>query len=67
MAFQEDEKVIETKGPFYDSHQVSPPEMGAEMHTYEDGWGDTANDLRDMKRLGKAQEFKVRRAAIQLI
>jgi len=66
MAFQEDEKVIETKEPFDDSHQVSPPETGA-LHTYEDGWGDTSNDLRDMQRLGKAQEFKVRHAAIQLI
>lgn len=23
------------------------------------GWGDTANDVRDMQRLGKKQEFKV--------
>jgi hypothetical protein len=63
MAFREDEKVIiEAKEPFDDSNQVSLPETGTEMHTYEDGWGDTSNDLRDMRRLGKAQEFKVRHA-----
>lgn len=31
----------------------------AEEIVGDGGWGDTANDVRDMQRLGKKQEFKV--------
>lgn len=30
-------------------------------------WGDTANDVRDMQRLGKKQEFKVRRRNLAVL
>lgn len=37
-------------------HVISP---SSNANTYEDGWGDTEHDIRDMQRLGKKQEFKV--------
>ncbi len=43
--------------------QESSPEAGASsrlVEAFEYGIGDTANDVSDMRRLGKKQEFRVR-------
>lgn len=53
---------VEMKGSFKVSEttdgrghiDTDPPEYGKPA----DGWGDTSNDVRDMLRLGKKQEFK---------
>lgn len=42
--------------------QESSPETGASsrlVEAFEYGVGDTANDVSDMRRLGKRQEFRV--------
>ena len=42
--------------------QESSPETGASsrlVEAFEYGVGDTANDVSDMRRLGKKQEFRV--------
>ena len=42
--------------------QESSPETGASsrlVEAFESGVGDTANDVSDMRRLGKKQEFRV--------
>lgn len=44
--------VSETPGSQYS------PEDGSPFHRDVELWGDTEHDLRDMKRLGKKQEFK---------
>ena len=36
------------------------------LEALEHGLGDTANDISDMKRLGKKQEFRVRRPVFSL-
>ena len=36
-------------------------EPETEVEAFEYGFGDTANDVSDMRRLGKKQEFRVRR------
>ena len=49
----------EFKGPT----QESSPEAGPStrlVEVFEYGLGDTANDVSDMRRLGKKQEFRVR-------
>lgn len=47
--------------------QESSPETGPStrlVEAFEHGLGDTANDVSDMRRLGKKQEFRVRRTVI---
>ena len=46
-------KVTEYNGSGIDAGHESPRQDG-----YEDVWGDSKNDMRDMLRLGKKQEFK---------
>lgn len=47
---------IEMKGPYIS--EVASDKHNAENGDLTEEWGDTANDLRDMQRLGKTQEFK---------
>src|ERR1700730_4678932 len=49
---------IEPKVPQQTSEELAPKEGGS-SHVYDDVWGDTPHDVRDMQRLGKKQEFKV--------
>jgi hypothetical protein len=49
---------IEPKVPHLTSEELATKEVGS-SHVYDDVWGDTPHDVRDMQRLGKKQEFKV--------
>lgn len=55
---------IETKSPYTVSETLdSKQNLGgdSELHAsnaYDAAWGDTPQDIRDMQRLGKKQEFK---------
>jgi choline transport protein len=49
---------IESKAPHQSSEELATKEVGS-SHIYDDVWGDTPHDIRDMQRLGKKQEFKV--------
>ena len=49
---------IEPKVPHLTSEELATKEVGS-LHVYDDVWGDTPHDVRDMQRLGKKQEFKV--------
>lgn len=49
---------IEPKTPHQGSEELDTKEVGS-SYVYDDVWGDTPDDVRDMQRLGKKQEFKV--------
>ena len=49
---------IESKAPHQRSEELVTKEVGS-SYVYDDVWGDTLQDVRDMQRLGKKQEFKV--------
>ena len=49
---------IEPKAPLQGSKELDTKEVGF-SYVYDDVWGDTPDDVRDMQRLGKKQEFKV--------
>ena len=52
----------DTKTDFGASTQESSPEAEPSsrlVEAFEYGFGDTANDVSDMRRLGKKQEFRV--------
>ena len=54
------DKTIDFRSPT----QKPSAEMGASaglVEAFENGLGDTIHDVLDMKRLGKKQEFRVRR------
>jgi choline transport protein len=55
MAIFSNEKAVVT-----DTEASSPPEDGSPTYAAEAIWGETRQDIADMKRLGKKQEFKVR-------
>ena len=53
---------IELKTPYEMAKKLDIQDGGAPPYNadaYEDVWGDTEYDIRDMRRLGKMQEFKV--------
>lgn len=53
---------VELKNPYQTDEKLDAQDGASptyDANTYEDGWGDTAQDVRDMQRLGKKQEFKV--------
>ena len=65
MAFENNEPSDGRDG-FKAPSQQSSPEIGPSsrlVEAFEYGVGDTANDLSDMKRLGKRQEFRVRQSS----
>jgi hypothetical protein len=47
----------EVKGNYDVQHENASPESSS---AHEAGWGDKSQDMVDMQRLGKKQEFKVR-------
>ncbi|KAK5124509.1 hypothetical protein LTR85_001726 [Meristemomyces frigidus] len=53
---------IEMKGSYKVSERSSDDKVDAEnalpVYSENEQWGDTANDVQDMRRLGKKQEFK---------
>ena len=51
------------EGPTQDSSPETGPSMRL-VEALEYGLGDTANDVSDMRRLGKKQEFRVQRTVI---
>ncbi len=54
---------IQRENEFRAPAQESSPEAGPSsrlVEAFEYGSGDTANDVFDMRRLGKKQEFRVR-------
>ena len=57
-----DGRAMETKSPQNVSEHTgskSDPETGPPVHDgYDDSWGDSRQDMIDMQRLGKKQEFK---------
>lgn len=61
----DNEKVrqLETNNPYNVEHQDIITDPGIPTHvstSHEMDWGETTNDIADMKRLGKKQEFKAR-------
>jgi len=62
MAVVERDQVFKMKNPYDSSSKESTanPEAGLIREGFSEGYGDTQNDLADMQRLGKKQEFKVR-------
>jgi hypothetical protein len=53
---------VELKNPYQIDEKLDAQDGASptyKANTREDGWGDTAHDIRDMQRLGKKQEFKV--------
>ena len=53
---------VEPKTPYQMAEKLDIQDVGSTSYNtgaYEDGWGDTHHDIRDMQRLGKKQEFKV--------
>jgi hypothetical protein len=50
---------VEFKAPYEIDEKLEVPHVISSADSYHDVWGDTDNDIRDMQRLGKKQEFKV--------
>ena len=50
---------VELKGPYEIDEKLEVSHVISSADGYHDVWGDTENDIRDMQRLGKKQEFKV--------
>lgn len=65
MAF-ENNGPSDGKDVFKAASQEPSPETGPSsrlVEAFEYGVGDTTNDVSDMKRLGKRQEFRVRQSS----